>query len=97
MRASSIEEEKTPRIERRVKQALHTRIDVDARTRIPGAEEMRVAVPDLGRIDAVPRGCDELMPRKMRRQGAATWIPEALLGPIAPGGDPGGGAAGDKT
>jgi len=65
----------------------------DAAARVAGAEEVRVAVPDLDRIDAVPRRADQLVARKARRQRRAAWIPEALLGPVAPRGRAEGGRA----
>jgi len=54
---------------------------------------MRVAVPDLGGIDAVPGGVDQRMIGEARRQCRATGIPEALVWPITPGSDAGGSRA----
>jgi hypothetical protein len=52
-----------------------------------------VAVPDLRRIDALPRRLHQLVAREARRQRCAAGIPEALLGPVAPrGGQAAGGA-----
>jgi hypothetical protein len=59
---------------------------LDAAARVAGAEKVRMAVPDLRRIDPFPGGGDQLVLREARRQRRAAWIPEALLGPVAPGG-----------
>jgi len=59
---------------------------------------MRVAVPDLRCIDAIPGGVDQRMIGEARRKRRATGIPEALLGPCAPGrkaGEAGSGRADD--
>jgi hypothetical protein len=95
--AATIEEEKAPRVKSGIQHALHARIDVDAAAGIAGADEMRVAIPDLGRIDALPRGSDELVVGEARRQRREAGIPDALVGPKAPQRDAGRGAAGEKT
>jgi len=47
-RAIGIQEEKPLRVLHRMRRAFHARIDPDAAARIAGADEMRVAIPNLG-------------------------------------------------
>jgi hypothetical protein len=58
-----------------------------AAARIAGADEVRVRVPDLRGIDAVPGGPDEFVLGEVARKRRAAGIPQPLLGPPAPGGD----------
>ena len=85
--AAGIEIEQPPRVERRIEQALHLRVDVDAARGVAGADEMDMAVPDLRGVEAVPRRRDQLVVGEARRQRCAARIPDALLRPIAPGRD----------
>jgi hypothetical protein len=66
-----------------MQQALHARVDVDAAAGIADADQVRMAVPDLARIEALPGGADQLVPGEARRQPGEARIPEALLGPGA--------------
>jgi len=70
-----------------VKRAIHARIDDDAAGGIAATGEVGVAVPDLGRIEILPCRADQRVLRQGLRQPGAAGIPEALLGPIAPGGE----------
>jgi hypothetical protein len=59
--------------------------------RIAGADEVRVRVPEARWVDAVPGGPDELVLGEVARKRRAAGIPQPLLGPEAPGGEPAGG------
>jgi len=47
-----------------------------------------VAVPHLARVYAVPGGAHQFVLGQRFGQGRATGIDEALLGPVAPSGEP---------
>jgi hypothetical protein len=48
---------------------------------------VRVRVPDLRRVEALPRRSDQFVPEQMPGDADAAGIPEPLLGPEIPGGD----------
>jgi len=82
--ATRVEEEQAPRVLPGIQQAVGARIDVDAAARVTGADEVRVAVPDLRGIDAVPGGAYQLVIGETARQARVARVPEALLRPVAP-------------
>jgi hypothetical protein len=57
---------------------------------------MRMAVPELRRVDPLPRALDELVLGEPAGQARAARVPQALLGPQIPRGKRGetGGGAG---
>jgi hypothetical protein len=57
---------------------------------------MRVAVPNLCRIDAFPCGGDDFVSGEVRRQRRKAGIPQALLRPKPPRGEAGDGGATGK-
>src|SRR5687768_10853637 len=65
--AARIQEEKAPRVLPGIEHALRARVHEDAAARVAGADEMRMAVPDLRDIDAVPGALDELVIGEMTR------------------------------
>jgi hypothetical protein len=65
-------------------------MDEDAAAGIAGTDEVRVAVPDLRRIDAFPGALHQLVFGKASGKIRVARIPEALLRPIAPGSRAGG-------
>jgi hypothetical protein len=74
-------------------QALHGGVQSDAtagltRPRIAGTGKVAVTVPHLARVYAFPGGAHQFVSGKLFGQGAAAGIDEALLGPVAPGGEP---------
>jgi hypothetical protein len=79
--AAGVEKEQPPCVLARIKKALRAGIDVDAARRVAGADQVRVAVPDVRRVEAFPGRAYQLvvgeMPRKLRQAG----IPQALLRP----------------
>jgi hypothetical protein len=89
VRTAGVEEEQAACVLARAEQAFALGIDVDAAARVAGADEVRVAVPQLLRIEPFPRGADELVRRQAARQPRAARIDEALFGPVAPGGETG--------
>ncbi len=96
--ACRVEKEGTPYIQRGIEQARHARIEEDAACAITRPEKMDVHVPDSRRVDAFPGGGEELVIGEVRRQRRAARIPQALLGPVAPGGGADGrGARAEKT
>src|SRR5882672_1355165 len=86
MGAAGIEEEKPPRVLPGVQQAFHLRVHDDAAARVAGADEMRVAVPDLRRVEALPGTLHQLVRGEPRRQGREAGVPQPLVRPEAPRG-----------
>jgi hypothetical protein len=87
VRAAGVEEEQAPRIFAGIEQALGARVDVDAAAGIAAADQVRVAVPDVARVEPLPCGADQLMIGEPSRQPRKTGVPQALLGPVAAGGE----------
>jgi hypothetical protein len=81
--AAGVEKEQAARVLPRIEQALGLRVDVDTAAGVAGADQVRVAVPDLGWVDTMPRGADEIVVGEIPRQQRVAGIPEALLGPEA--------------
>jgi hypothetical protein len=81
--ATGVHEEQAARVLPGVQQAFGLRVDVDAAAGVAGADQVRVAVPDPGRVDAIPRGADQIVIGERPRQLRVAGIPEALLGPKA--------------
>jgi hypothetical protein len=71
--AAGVEEEQPSRVLAGVEQALGARVDVDAARRVAGTDQVRVAVPDVRRVEAFPGRAYQLvvgeMPRKLRQTG----------------------------
>ncbi len=63
----------------------------DAAARVAGADQVRVRVPDLRGVEAVPGGAHQLVLGEAARQAREAGIPQSLLGPEAPGGEAAGG------
>src|SRR6185503_13071802 len=82
--ATGIEEEQPPGVLPGTQQAVGLRIDVDAAAGVAVADEVGVAVPDLGGIEPVPGAAHQLMFGQAARQARVARIPETLLGPKAP-------------
>jgi hypothetical protein len=85
--AAGVEEKEAPRVVARIEEAFGARVDVDAASRIAGADQVRMAVPDLTRLETFPRCADQLVLRQVAGQACKTGIPQALLGPETPGGE----------
>jgi hypothetical protein len=83
VRAAGIEEEKAPRVLAGVEHALHLRVHVHAAAAVAGADEVRVAVPNLGRVEAFPCGLHQLVLGEPARQPREAGVPESLLRPVA--------------
>jgi hypothetical protein len=92
--AAGVEEEQPPGVLPGIEQAVGAWIYVNAAAGVAGADQVRMAVPDTGSVDAVPSLCDQRVIGEVARQPRVARIPEALLGPQAPGRDAG--SAGER-
>jgi hypothetical protein len=59
--AAGVEEEQPPGVLPGIEQAVGARVDEDAAAGVAGADQVRVAVPDPGGVDLVPRLRDEIV------------------------------------
>ena len=82
-----VEEKQAARVLPGIQQAVGLRVDEDAAARVAGADQVRVRIPDIARLEAVPRRAHQLMLGEPPRQAGVAGIPESLFGPEPPGGD----------
>jgi hypothetical protein len=85
VRAAGVQEKQAPRVLAGVEQAVGVRVDENAAAGVAGADQVRMAVPDIRRIEPLPRLRDERVVGERLGQLRPARIPETLLRPEAPG------------
>jgi hypothetical protein len=87
--AAGVEEEQPLGELHRMHHRFQRRVEPDAAARIAGADEVRMAVPDLGRVEAFPRCQHQFVIGHFARKARHARVQQTMLGPVTPGGDPG--------
>ncbi len=95
--AARVEKEQPPCVLAGIEKALAPGVNVDTARRVAGAEQVRVAVPDVAGVETFPSGPHELVLGEIAGKLRQAGIPHALLWPEPARGEGAGACEGARS